>query len=68
MSSTRGKTGWFADTSDQAPKAWPWQPCLQAAEGICLSIDNWFSTKDECETFIREIILGNGMYDQQAGA
>jgi len=63
-----GETGWFADTNDQGPKGWPWQPCLQAAEGICLSIDTYFRTKDECENFIREYILDRDMYDQSASS
>lgn len=57
------KTGWFADLDQEAPDPHKWQPCLQAEEGICLSFEIWFKSKEECERYIQGRILGQEMID-----
>jgi len=62
------KTGWFADIAnvdDPLLKSdgYRWQPCLQLG-GWCPSLDVWFATEAECERFIKDEILGRGMYPE----
>ena len=54
--------GWFSDTDpDMAPSdTYQWQPCLQV-EGLILSFDVWYSSKADCDDFIRRTIIGKGM-------
>lgn len=59
--------GWFADGSDDAPKGYPFQPCLQL-DGMCMSSTVWFQTREECEQWIRENVIGQRMYDDQVRA
>lgn len=58
MSSGRG---WFADPGDTDEDGYdpthPWRPYLQI-DGACIQLSIWFATKDECERFIREEVLG----------
>ncbi len=56
------RTGWFADTSDDAPKNFPYQPCLQL-DGMCMDFDIWFATREECEEWIRKEVIGQEMFD-----
>ena len=58
-------TGWFSDTSANAGKRFPWQPCLQIDEFYCVSIDIWFATNRECDHFIQEKIIGQTMYGEE---
>ena len=58
------RTGWFADTSDKSPNGYPWQPCLQL-DLHCVSFDTWFATRYECEKWIKDEILGKGLYHEQ---
>lgn len=55
-------TGWFADLSDEEDRnpIAPWQPFIQTAGG-CFPLRLWFETKDGCEEFIRECVLGRVM-------
>lgn len=56
--------GWFAEPDPETP-AYPWRPVLQL-EGTCApDFDIWFKTKDECETWIRENVLGAGMLEER---
>lgn len=55
------KRGWFADV-DPEMKAFKWQPCCQV-DGMVQSLDIWFSSKEGCEDWIREEVLGLGMLD-----
>lgn len=54
--------GWFADIDDPPPDGFPWTPCLQVS-GAVHAFDVHFKTREECEQFIREEILGAGMLD-----
>ena len=47
--------GWFADHCEDAPGAFPWQPCM-ILDGICASVDIWFRTEAECVDFIRSTL------------
>ena len=63
------KTGWFADIAnvdDPLLKSdgYRWQPCLQLEGGHCPAFDVWFATKEECERFIKDEILGQGVYPE----
>lgn len=57
------RVGWFSDIEDRPNHQYPWQPCLQAELGLCLSLDIWFPTQEACDNFIKESILGKGMID-----
>lgn len=54
--------GWFSDIDDETTlRGVPmWQPCLQA-DGVIVSLDIWHETKEACDAFIRDEILGKGM-------
>jgi hypothetical protein len=54
-------TGWFADIDPDVDHRW--QPCLQLG-GWCPSMPVWFKSEQECLDFIRDEIIGQGMYDQ----
>ena len=57
---------WFADIDEDADQRWPWQPILQL-DGMCMSVDSvHFATRDECEWFIREHLVGSGWMDGPA--
>lgn len=60
------KHGWFSDTeAEDAPgysPAYPWTPCLQL-DGWCPTIGVWFATKEECDRFIKDNLLGQRLYD-----
>lgn len=56
-------TGWFADI-DPEVQDYPWQPVLAHADGDhreVVSIDVWFTSREECEAFIAGRIIGQGM-------
>lgn len=56
------KRGWFSDRDADAPYAkYPWRPYLQL-DGMCLSLDNWFRTEEECDAFLRTDVIGQGMW------
>jgi hypothetical protein len=52
--------GWFADTSEDSPKDYPWQPCLQL-DMYCADIDIWFESREACEQWIKNELLGKEM-------
>lgn len=58
------RSGWFADPSDPEDRdeRWPWQAFIQTAGG-CYPLPLWFETKEACERFIRDDVLGRGMLD-----
>jgi len=53
---------WFADIDEDAPPGSPWRPYLQL-DGCVAVVENWFDTKEDCEWFIRENLLGTGWMD-----
>lgn len=58
-----GERGWFADVR-QDPEDGPadmWQPCLETGIGHIPCFDIWFATRQECEKWIAETVLGVGM-------
>ena len=64
--STDRTTGWFADTRDtddpdQTP-GYPWSPYLQSP-GLCTPLQIWFASEAECESWIRENVLGKELLD-----
>lgn len=59
------RTGWFADVCNDDAETDPvtlvsWQPCLQV-DGAVHSFDVWFASREDCEAYIREEIVGQGM-------
>lgn len=55
-------TFWFSDIAmrDQTHQHdYPWQPCLQL-DGMCLSLEIWFASKDECDQFILSDVVNAG--------
>lgn len=58
-------TGWFADVNPKADNSltdYVWQPCIQTDIG-CFDIEVWFNSKEACEYFIRDHLLGKGLLD-----
>lgn len=55
------RTGWFADPGDMDEddydERFPWRPYLQTS-GACVPLRLWFATKEDCERFIRDEVLG----------
>ena len=58
------KYGWFADIDEESPEGYPWQPCLQL-DMHCVDIEVWFESREACEQFIRDEILGKPMLEVQ---
>ena len=52
-------TFWFSAQDDEGPKTHPWKPYLQADFGSP-SLAIWFATKDECDAWIRDYVVGAG--------
>ena len=59
-------TGWCASVDDEATGDWKWQPTL-AVPGMCLTFDMWFVSQDDCMAYIREEILGQGLWPFHKG-
>lgn len=54
---------WFADIDeDRAGSHYPWQPFLQL-DGWVVPADAHFRSRDECEEFIRDRLVGSGWMD-----
>lgn len=56
--------GWFADIDDDPDRGsrFQWQPNIQVG-GAILPLPVWFETREGCERFIREEIVGQGWID-----
>lgn len=56
------ETGWFADIDldMDIPGFNRWVAVLQVP-GCCFPLPVWFRTKEECERFIREEVVGQPM-------
>lgn len=59
-SDTHEYNGWFADIDTDQTGTHVWQPCLQHQPGMIMSMSIWFSTEQDCQTFIRDCIIGHG--------
>uniref|UniRef100_UPI003F493582 hypothetical protein n=1 Tax=Streptosporangium sp. CA-235898 TaxID=3240073 RepID=UPI003F493582 len=55
----RSDNGWFAEWDRETTNG-GWRPVLQL-DGHAPDFDIWFSTKQECEDWIREEVIGCGM-------
>lgn len=55
------RRGWFADIDADAPASHQWQPCFETGEGHIPCFQIWFETRDQCERWIQENLLGVGM-------
>lgn len=50
---------WFADVDPSATtETYRWQPCLETGTGHIPSFEMWFDSKEACEEWIREHVLG----------
>jgi hypothetical protein len=58
------RQGWFSDIDPDTAidDTFRWQACLQL-EGWCPTIDVWFDTKEDCDTFIRDEVVGKPALD-----
>lgn len=61
------RTGWIADPGhtddeDYLPSA-PWRPYLICDGSVIVPLRMWFTTKAECERFIRDEVLGKPLID-----
>jgi hypothetical protein len=58
------RAGWFADPGDKDDdgydERYPWRPYLQISAG-CVPLRLWFASKEDCEQFIRDEVLGKGL-------
>lgn len=52
------KRFWLADIDREADPPYIWQPCLETGTGIVLCFEIWFETKQECEEWIRQHVIG----------
>jgi len=60
------RRGWFADISDEAPTSdYPWQPFLETGTGFIPGIAVWFRTQAACEDWIRRMVLGVGIIEEE---
>lgn len=58
---SRDRQGWFSDVDNEdGVGEYRWQPCLQL-DGWCPSMPAWFRSKEECDAFIRDEIIGKEM-------
>lgn len=50
---------WWAeyDTETDMPE-WPWSPALETEVGIILNLDIAFATKEQCEKWIEDFVVG----------
>lgn len=55
--------GWFSDVDAEADPRYQWQPCLETGQGLIPSFQVWFATKDECDAWIAENVIGVGWLD-----
>ena len=53
------QAGWFADRDmdREGGRVRGWQPCLETGQGLIPNFEVWFDSEEECERFIREVIL-----------
>lgn len=51
---------WFADIDQDCPEdALPrWQPCLETGAGHVPCFEVWFPTRESCEDWIRDVVVG----------
>lgn len=55
-------TGWFADNHGNGDENFPWYPSLQLP-GVCLRLPIGHPTKESCEQFIEQHVLGQPVLD-----
>lgn len=60
---THNENYWWAEKDSDALEGYPWCPTLQT-DNSCFSLPVWFAIEEECETFIKEEILGAGYASQ----
>ncbi|MEV1245119.1 hypothetical protein [Nonomuraea sp. NPDC049750] len=56
--SLHADNGWFAEFDREATAEYAWRPVLQTDGGLAPDFDIWFATKEECEKWIRENVIG----------
>ena len=49
---------WVADVDPEQDGPYRWQPCLETRVGHIPSFEVWFDTKEACEDWIREFVIG----------
>lgn len=49
---------WFADVDDEQDGDYVWQPCLETGVGHIPCFEVWFNSKEACEDWIREFVIG----------
>lgn len=63
------RVGWFSDYDNDPDLSggmaeYRWQPCLETGTGHIPSFDVHFKSKDECDTWIREYVIGAAWLDE----
>lgn len=54
---------WFADIDPEQEGTYIWQPCLETGQGHIPCLPVWFSSKAECEEWIRSNVIGAPLED-----
>lgn len=60
-------TGWFAEFDEDGPADAKWRPTLQLAGGVGADFEMWLRTEEDCLRFIREEVIGAGMFPESPG-
>ena len=51
-------TGWWAEDVTGADGVEQWSPTLQIGGQLCIQLPVWHQSKEQCELFIREYLVG----------
>ena len=58
-----GNRGWFSEwDEDQKDTSFTWRPVLQLDGFMVTCQGPWFDSEEACDEFIREDIVGRGMW------
>lgn len=49
---------WFADVNQDALGPCVWQPCLETETGYVPCFETRFATKEDCEQWIEQYVVG----------
>jgi len=49
---------WFADVAQDSKPPYVWQPCLETGTGHIPCFEVWFDSKEACEDWIRQNVIG----------
>lgn len=59
--------GWLSDIDREASGPYIWQPCFETGAGHIPSLPLWFTSKEECDAWIAEHLIGADWLGEQVG-